>query len=75
MSKSRDTRSAPATMCAAASPSPAPCRFSPEPMALPIVHEDGHIIVINKPAGLVVHPAPGHFSGTLVNGCSIFVRI
>ncbi len=40
----------------------------PEPMALKIVHEDMHILVIDKPAGLVVHPGAGHWSGTLVNG-------
>ncbi len=45
-----------------------PVRFRAEPMALAILHEDAHIIVLNKPAGLVVHPAPGHASGTLVNG-------
>ncbi len=39
-----------------------------EPMPLDIVFEDDEIIVINKPAGLVVHPAAGHASGTLVNG-------
>jgi 23S rRNA pseudouridine1911/1915/1917 synthase len=45
------------------------CRaFTPEPMALAVVFEDEHLIVIDKPAGLVVHPAPGHWSGTLVNG-------
>lgn len=32
-----------------------------------IVYEDEHLLVINKPAGMVVHPAPGHASGTLVN--------
>jgi 23S rRNA pseudouridine1911/1915/1917 synthase len=37
-------------------------------MALSIVHEDDAIIVIDKPAGLVVHPAAGHWSGTLLNG-------
>jgi 23S rRNA pseudouridine1911/1915/1917 synthase len=42
--------------------------FRPEPMALDIVHEDAAIIVINKPAGLVVHPAAGNWSGTLLNG-------
>ncbi|MGH6814292.1 MAG: pseudouridine synthase, partial [Hyphomicrobiaceae bacterium] len=36
-------------------------------MELAIVYEDNHLIVIDKPAGLVVHPAPGHDSGTLVN--------
>lgn len=42
--------------------------FQPEPMDLPIVFEDDHILVINKPAGLVVHPASGNWSGTLLNG-------
>ncbi len=42
--------------------------FRPEPMALNVVYEDEHLCVINKPAGLVVHPAPGHWSGTLLNG-------
>jgi 23S rRNA pseudouridine1911/1915/1917 synthase len=45
-----------------------PERHTPEPMALDILYEDEQIIVLNKPAGLVVHPAPGHPSGTLVNG-------
>lgn len=40
----------------------------PEEMDLDIVYEDRDIIVINKPKGLVVHPAPGHYSHTLVNG-------
>jgi len=38
-----------------------------EDIALDVVYEDGDFIVINKPAGMVVHPAPGHGSGTLVN--------
>jgi 23S rRNA pseudouridine1911/1915/1917 synthase len=42
--------------------------FRPEPMVLDIVHEDAALIVINKPAGLVVHPAAGNWSGTLLNG-------
>jgi len=42
--------------------------FRPEAMALDIVHEDEHILVVNKPVGLVVHPAAGHWSGTLLNG-------
>ena len=42
--------------------------FTPEPMALAVVFEDEHIIVIDKPAGLVVHPAPGNWRGTLLNG-------
>ena len=39
-----------------------------EPMALDILYEDSDIILINKPKGMVVHPAAGHYSGTLVNG-------
>ena len=39
----------------------------PENIPLDIVYEDSHIIVINKPSGMVVHPAPGNPSGTLVN--------
>ncbi len=38
-----------------------------EPIPLDVVFEDEHLVVIDKPAGLVVHPAPGHASGTLVN--------
>lgn len=40
----------------------------PEQMDLDIVYEDQDIIIVNKPKGMVVHPAAGHFSGTLVNG-------
>ena len=42
-------------------------RFIPQPIALSIVFQDEHIIVINKPAGLVVHPGAGNHDGTLVN--------
>jgi 23S rRNA pseudouridine1911/1915/1917 synthase len=42
--------------------------FHPEVMALAIVHEDEHLLVLDKPAGLVVHPAAGNWSGTLLNG-------
>lgn len=41
--------------------------FRPEPMALDVVHEDRYLLVVNKPARLVVHPAPGNWSGTLLN--------
>lgn len=40
----------------------------PENLNLDIVYEDNDIIIVNKPKGMVVHPAPGHYSGTLVNG-------
>jgi len=39
----------------------------PQDIPLEIVHEDAHLLVVNKPAGLVTHPAPGHWDGTLVN--------
>ena len=42
--------------------------WAAEPLPLDILYEDEHVIVVNKPAGLVVHPATGHHSGTLVNG-------
>ncbi len=42
--------------------------FAPEAMALDVVFEDAYLLVVNKPAGLVVHPAPGNWSGTLLNG-------
>jgi len=41
--------------------------ISPENIPLCILYEDDDVIVINKPKGMVVHPAPGHYSGTLVN--------
>ena len=45
-----------------------PSGLLPEPMDLRIAYEDEHLVVVDKPAGLVVHPAPGHTSGTLVHG-------
>ncbi len=42
--------------------------FTPEPVPLDIVYEDDTLVVINKPAGLVVHPAAGNWSGTILNG-------
>lgn len=42
--------------------------FKAEPLTLPIVFEDDHLLVVDKPAGLVVHPAAGNWSGTLLNG-------
>jgi 23S rRNA pseudouridine1911/1915/1917 synthase len=49
-------------------PTPQSQAFKPEKMMLDIVFEDEYLRVINKPAGLVVHPAPGNWSGTLLNG-------
>jgi 23S rRNA pseudouridine1911/1915/1917 synthase len=48
-------------------PAPAPATPRPQAMALSVLHEDADLIVIDKPAGLVVHPAPGNPDGTLVN--------
>jgi 23S rRNA pseudouridine1911/1915/1917 synthase len=48
-------------------PPPAPAEAEPEDIPLDIVYEDEHLLVINKPRGLVVHPAPGNPRGTLVN--------
>ena len=48
--------------------------LTPEPMALAIRHEDEHLLVLAKPAGLVVHPAPGHWRGTLLNGLLAYHR-
>ncbi len=48
-------------------PPPVPCEAQPEEIPLDIVYEDADIIVINKPKGMVVHPAPGHEHGTLVS--------
>ena len=48
-------------------PDPAPVDVAPQDIPLDVVYEDGDVIVVNKPKGLVVHPAPGHPDGTLVN--------
>lgn len=48
-------------------PAPEPVDYLPEPIPLDILFEDDQIIVVNKPAGMVVHPAPGNETGTLVN--------
>ena len=47
----------------------------PEKIDLDIIYEDSELIVVNKPAGLVVHPAKGHRQGTLLNGASASLRI
>ena len=52
---------------AGAVPEPEPSRLLPEPIPLEIAFEDTALIVVDKPAGLVVHPAAGHRGGTLVN--------
>ncbi|MFM2138157.1 MAG: hypothetical protein RJA57_464 [Bacteroidota bacterium] len=46
----------------------------PEPVPLHIIHEDADLMVVNKPAGLVVHPGSGNYSGTLLNGVAWHLR-
>ena len=48
-------------------PAPEAVEYKPESIPLDILYQDSDVVVLNKPAGLVVHPAPGHASGTLVN--------
>lgn len=48
-------------------PEPKEVDIKPEPIPLNIVYEDGDVIIINKPKGMVVHPSAGHYEGTLVN--------
>ncbi len=52
---------------AVALPEPEPAQALPQDIPLDVVYEDGDVIVVNKPVGMVVHPAPGHPDGTLVN--------
>ncbi len=55
-------------------PEPRSIEMEPEDIPLSILYEDGHLIAIDKPPGLVVHPSPGHGSGTLVNALLHHVR-
>ncbi|MEW6750212.1 MAG: RluA family pseudouridine synthase [Candidatus Latescibacterota bacterium] len=48
-------------------PAPTPLQVAAEPLELSVVHEDADLLVIDKPAGMTVHPAPGSWQGTLVN--------
>lgn len=61
------SRVAPGQVVEVRLPPPAPTAPSPEEIPLEIMHEDNDLIVLVKPAGMVVHPAPGHTAGTLVN--------
>lgn len=55
---------------------PLPTQATPtaEPIALTIVYEDNHVIVVDKPAGMAVHPGPGHWHGTLVNALLFYCK-
>ena len=55
-------------------PKPPPQKALPEDIPLDIVHEDGDVIVVNKPAGMVTHPAYGNHTGTLVNALLFHCR-
>jgi 23S rRNA pseudouridine1911/1915/1917 synthase len=55
-------------------PVPVPARAEPEDLPLTIVHEDADLLVVDKAAGMVVHPAPGHLTGTLVNALLFHVK-
>ena len=55
-------------------PDPEPVEIEAEDIKLDILYEDDDVIVINKPQGMVVHPAPGHYSGTLVNALMYHCR-
>ena len=63
----KNYRTAPGDVLEVDIPAPQPVDLVPQDIPLDIVYEDGDVIVVNKPAGLVVHPAPGHPDGTLVN--------
>jgi len=51
-----------------------PLAVDPEPIPLEVLHEDAELLVLNKPPGLVMHPAPGHWTGTLLNALAHHVR-
>lgn len=55
-------------------PEPVPLDVKPEKMELDIYYEDQDVLVVNKPRGMVVHPAPGHMTGTLVNGILAYCK-
>ena len=63
----KNYKAAEGDVLAVALPDPEPAEAVPQDIPLDVVYEDGDVIVVNKPKGLVVHPAPGHPDGTLVN--------
>lgn len=63
----KSARLAPGTQVQVEIPQPKPLEVEPEGIPLDIAYEDGDLLVVNKPKGMVVHPAPGNSSGTLVN--------
>ena len=63
----KNEKTAPGMVIEVELPDPEPIDVVPQNIPLDVIYEDGDVIVINKPVGLVVHPAPGHPDGTLVN--------
>ena len=63
----KNDRTAPGQPVTVSLPDPEPLDVLPQNIPLDVVYEDEDVIVVNKPKGLVVHPAPGHADGTLVN--------
>jgi len=63
----KNYKTAPGDVLEVTLPDPEPVDLIPQNIPLDVVYEDGDVIVVNKPVGLVVHPAPGHPDGTLVN--------
>ena len=63
----KNYKTAPGDVLQVELPDPQPVEVLPQDIPLDVVYEDGDVIVVNKPVGLVVHPAPGHPDGTLVN--------
>lgn len=63
----KNDRTVPGDVLEVVLPEPEPVDLIPQNIPLDVVYEDADVIVINKPVGLVVHPAPGHPDGTLVN--------
>ena len=58
----------------AAFPADESCDITPENIPIDIVYQDSDLLIVNKPQGMVVHPAPGNYSGTLVNALMYHVR-
>ena len=63
----KSEKTAPGQVVEVVLPEPEPVDVLPQNIPLDVVYEDSDVIVVNKPVGMVVHPAPGHPDGTLVN--------
>ena len=70
----KNDRPAPGDVLEVALPDPEPVDVVPQNIPLDVVYEDGDVIVVNKPAGLVVHPGHGNWTGTLVNALAWHFR-